>query len=193
MLQCEEHVNTGGSWSLCERFLRKADEGNPRSTETEHLDARQHREDKRYGGFMKRYGGFMKRYGGFMKKTAEVYGLEPEHVDQRETIPTDHDVEMLTNQVEAAGERAAALTDEGGAPAVAKRYGGFMRRGGLYEPEGGIRALQKRYGGFMRRVGQPQWWQENKRYGGFLKRSREEDEAENSSGIEKRYGGFMGF
>ncbi|XP_067257682.1 proenkephalin b [Chanodichthys erythropterus] len=196
VLGCEEHMNAGGSWSLCKRFMQKADEFNQGSTETEHLDTQKHREDKRYGGFMKRYGGFMKRYGGFMKKTAELYGLEPEDVDQRNAILTNHDVEMLTNQVEADGEREAALKDEGGAQGlkgVAKRYGGFMRRGGLYDPEGVVKALQKRYGGFMRRVGQPQWLQENKRYGGFLKRSREEDEAENSSGIEKRYGGFMGF
>uniref|UniRef100_A0A673HT93 Uncharacterized protein n=1 Tax=Sinocyclocheilus rhinocerous TaxID=307959 RepID=A0A673HT93_9TELE len=158
---CEEHLNAGSSWSLCKSFIQNADntpEGNRASTATEHLDT-QH--------FMKRYGGFMKRYGEFMKKTAELYGLEPEDVDQGRVILTNHDVEMLTNQVEADGGREEeVLTDvhdsKGGAQGVkgmAKRYGGFMKRG--------------------QRVGRPQWWQESKRYGGFLKRSQKEDEDEN--------------
>ncbi|XP_059392396.1 proenkephalin b [Carassius carassius] len=212
VVECEEHLNAGSSWSLCKRFMLNADntpEGNRASTEMEHLDTHQHPVDKkyggfmkRYGGFMKRYGGFMKRYGGFMKKTAELYGLEPEDVDHGRAILTNHDVEMLANQVESDGEREeAALTDvldsKGEAQSVkgmAKRYGGFMKRGELYELyESGVKALQKRYGGFMRRVGRPQWWQESKRYGGFLKRSQDEDEDENSSEIEKRYGGFMGY
>ncbi|XP_016112145.1 proenkephalin b [Sinocyclocheilus grahami] len=150
---------------------------------------------------LKRYGSFMKRYGGFMKKTAELYGLEPEDVDQGRVILTNHDVEMLTNQVEADGRREEeALTDvhnsKGGAQGVkgmAKCYGGFMKRGPFYDLESGVKALQKRYGGFMRRVGRPQWWQESKRYGDFLKCSQKEDEDENSSEIEKRYGGFMGY
>lgn len=209
MVECEEHLNAGSSWSLCKRFMLNADntpEGNRASTEMEHLDTQQHPVDKkyggfmkRYGGFMKRYGGFMKRYGGFMKKTAELYGLEPEDVDHGRAILTNHDVEMLGNQVESDGEREeAALTDvlnsKGEAQSLkvmGKRYGGFMKRGQLYDLESGVKAQQKRYGGFMRRVGRPQWWQESKRYGGFLKRSQEEDE--NSSEIEKRYGGFMGY
>ncbi|XP_051577275.1 proenkephalin-A-like [Myxocyprinus asiaticus] len=211
VLQCEEHLNVGSSWSLCKRFMQNADnvpDGNQATTETNHLDTQQHQVDKkyggfmkRYGGFMKRYGGFMKRYGGFMKRTAELYGLEPEHIDQGRAILTNHDVEMLANQVEADGEgEDAALRDvldsKGGAEGVkgvAKRYGGFMKRAGLYDSESEVRPLQKRYGGFMRRVGRPEWWQENKRYGGFLKRSPEEDDDEDSLEIEKRYGGFMGY
>ncbi|XP_043101253.1 proenkephalin b [Puntigrus tetrazona] len=211
VVECEEHLNEGSSWSLCNRFMQNADnapEGNRASTETEHLDTQQHPVDKkyggfmkRYGGFMKRYGGFMKRYGGFMKKTAELYGLEPEDVDHGRAILTNNDVEMLANQVESDGEREEeALTDildskgeAQGVKGMAKRYGGFMKRGQLYDLESGVKALQKRYGGFMRRVGRPQWWQESKRYGGFLKRSQEEGEEENSSEIEKRYGGFMGY
>uniref|UniRef100_A0A673FSE3 Proenkephalin-A-like n=1 Tax=Sinocyclocheilus rhinocerous TaxID=307959 RepID=A0A673FSE3_9TELE len=195
VVECEKHLNAGSSWSLCKRFMLNADntpEGNRASTETEHLDTQQHPVDKKYGGFMK-------RYGGFMKKTAELYGLEPEDVDHGRAILTNHDVEMLANQVESDDEREEeALTDvfdsKGEAQSVkgmAKRYGGFMKRGQLYDLESGVKALKKRYGGFMRRVGQPQWWQESKRYGGFLKRSQEEDE--NSSEIEKRYGGFMGY
>uniref|UniRef100_A0A673HTY0 Uncharacterized protein n=1 Tax=Sinocyclocheilus rhinocerous TaxID=307959 RepID=A0A673HTY0_9TELE len=161
VVECEEHLNAGSSWSLCKSFIQNADntpEGN-----------------RRYGSFMKRYGGFMKRYGEFMKKTAELYGLEPEDVDQGRVILTNHDVEMLTNQVEADGGREEeVLTDvhdsKGGAQGV--KGDSFMTwRVGL--------RLQKRYGGFMRRVGRPQWWQESKRYGGFLKRSQKEDEDEN--------------
>ncbi len=204
VVECEEHLSTGNSWSLCKRFMQNADntpEGNRASTETELLDSQQHPVDKKYGGFMKRYGGFMKRYGGFMKKTAELYGLWPEDVDYGRAILTNHDVKILTNQVESDGEREEeALTDvldskgvAQGVKGIAKRYGGFMKRGQLYDLESGVKALQKRYGGFMRRVGGPQWWQESKRYGGFLKRSQEEDEDENSPEIEKRYGGFMGY
>ncbi|XP_065117852.1 proenkephalin b [Paramisgurnus dabryanus] len=191
VLECEGHLNAG-SWSLCKRFMQNADstpESNQASAETQDLDT--HQVDKkyggfmkRYGGFMKRYGGFMKRYGGFMKRTAELYGLEPE------------DDQGPTNQIEASDEREVPLGDdsEGGADAVrgmAKRYGGFMKRGSLYELGSEVRPLQKRYGGFMRRVGRPEWWQETKRYGGFFKRSPEEDEDEDSLEVEKRYGGFM--
>lgn len=197
-MACEERLNAGSSWSLCKRFMQNADS----TADGEELDAQQHQVDKkyggfmkRYGGFMKRYGGFMKRYGGFMKKTAELYELEPE--DDQNRVLTNHDVEMLTNQVEADGEREGALGDDSkeaeGVRGVAKRYGGFMKRGGFYDPESDVRPLQKRYGGFMRRVGRPEWWQETKRYGGFLKRSPEEDEDEDSFEIEKRYGGFMGY
>ncbi|XP_051532370.1 proenkephalin b isoform X2 [Myxocyprinus asiaticus] len=211
VLQCEEHLNAGSSWSLCKRFVQNADnvpESNQASTETKHLDPQQHQVEKkyggfmkRYGGFMKRYGGFMKRYGGFMKRTAELYGQEPEDMDQGRVILPNHDVEMLANQVEADGEREeAALRDildsKGGVEGVkgtAKRYGGFMKRAGLYDSESEVRPLQKRYGGFMRRVGLPEWWQENKRYGGFLKRSPEENDDEYSLEIKKRYGGFMGY
>lgn len=203
-MECEERLSAGSSWSLCKRFMQNADntpEGNRASTEKELLDTQQHPVDKKYGGFMKRYGGFMKRYGGFMKKTAELYGLGPEDVDHGREILTNHDVEMLANQVESDSEREKeALTDileskgeAQGVKGMAKRYGGFMKRGQLYDLESGVKALQKRYGGFMRRVGRPQWWQESKRYGGFLKRSQEEDEDENESEIEKRYSRFMGY
>ncbi|XP_067303645.1 proenkephalin b [Pseudorasbora parva] len=173
VLECEERVNAGSFWSLCKPFMEKAEA----NQEAKHLDA--HRVDKKYGGFMK-------RYGGFMKKMAELYG--PEDVQQSNAILTNHDVEVLTNQVEADSEREAANAKEGGVMGVAKRYGGFMKRAGLYELRNGARLLYKRYGGFMRRVGQPQWWDKSKR---FLNRSQDQDE--HSSGIEKRYGGFMGF
>ncbi len=91
VVECEEHLSTGSSWSLCKRFMQNADntpEGNRASTETELLDSQQHPVDKKYGGFMKRYGGFMKRYGGFMKKTAELYGLWPKDVDYGRAILT---------------------------------------------------------------------------------------------------------
>ncbi|XP_052004343.1 proenkephalin b [Xyrauchen texanus] len=209
VLQCEEHLNAGGSWSLCKRFMLNAEnvpESNQASTENEHLDPQQHQVDKkyggfmkRYGGFMKRYGGFMKRYGGFMKRTAELHGEKPEDMDQGGAILTYHDVEMLANQVEADGERereeAAALRDVldsvEGVKGTTKRYGGFMKRAGLRDSESEVRPLQKRYGGFMRRVGQPEWWQENKRYGGFLRRTPEENDDEYSLELKKRYGGFM--
>ncbi|XP_057192103.1 proenkephalin b [Triplophysa rosa] len=202
VLACEERLNAASSWSLCKRFMQNAD--STPDGETQELDDQQHQVDKkyggfmkRYGGFMKRYGGFMKRYGGFMKKTAELYELEPED-DQERGVLTNHDVEMLTNQVEADGEREAALGDDSkgggeGTRGMAKRYGGFMKKGGFYEPESEEKPLEKRYGGFMRRVGRPEWWQETKRYGGFLKRSPEEDEDDDSLEIEKRYGGFMGY
>lgn len=198
VLECEEQPNAGSSWSQCKHFMQNADnspEGNRAATQIEHSNSQQHQVDKKYGGFMKRSESLIKRYGGFMKKAAEFYGLEPEDVDQGRAILTNHDVEMLANQVEADGEREeAALTrSKGGEEGTAKRYGGFMRRGGLYALESGVRELQKRYGGFMRRVGRPDWWQESKRYGGFLKRSQEQDEDENSSEVEKRYGGFMGY
>lgn len=183
---------------------------------------------KRYGGFMKRYGGFMKRYGGFMKKSDETYGLSPADVIDDDV---DHGREILTFRTErgdggergagAAAEALSALREllaaKGGADepgsdggAVAKRYGGFMRRAGAYDSvSGGARPLQKRYGGFMRRVGWPEWLEESKRYGGFMRRSagaeegaEEEEEAaaeeeaggeEHEPEMEKRYGGFMGY
>ncbi|KAI4881032.1 hypothetical protein NFI96_021801 [Prochilodus magdalenae] len=211
VLQCEGRLNVGGSWGLCQGLLQATDstpEAEQETTESE--PQQQHQEEKkyggfmkRYGGFMKRYGGFMKRYGGFMKKAAELYGLEPDDVDHGREILTSNDAEVLASQVEDDGEREEATFRDflnaragaAGIEGVAKRYGGFMRRG--YDPEG-QRSLQKRYGGFMRRVGRPEWGEESKRYGGFLKRSpqedeEEEEEAEESSEMEKRYGGFMGF
>lgn len=185
---------------------------------------------KRYGGFMKRYGGFMKRYGGFMKKSDETYGLSPADVIDDDV---DHGREILTFRTERGdgGEKGAVaaaaealsvlrelLAAKGGAVeelggdgggAVAKRYGGFMRRAGYDSVSGGVaRPLQKRYGGFMRRVGWPEWLEESKRYGGFMRRSAgaeegaEEEEAaadeeaggeEHEPEMEKRYGGFMGY
>lgn len=139
MLECEEQPNAGSSWSLCKRFMQNADntpEGNRASTQIKHLDSQQHQVDKKYGGFMKRSESLVKRYGGFMKKAAEFYGLEPEDIDQGRAILTNHDVEMLANQVEADGEREeAALTrSKGGVKSTVKRYGGFMRRGGALRP-----------------------------------------------------------
>lgn len=206
VLQCEGYLNVGDSWGLCQGLLA---EGAPEAErEAENDPQLQHREEKkyggfmkRYGGFMKRYGGFMKRYGGFMKKAAELNGLEPDDIDHGREILSNSEVEVLTSQVEDDGEREETemkdfLNARGGATgleSMAKRYGGFMRRG--YDSDG-QRSPQKRYGGFMRRVGRPEWGEESKRYGGFLKRTpqeEQEDEAEESSEIEKRYGGFMGF
>ncbi|XP_076828272.1 proenkephalin b [Brachyhypopomus gauderio] len=206
VLQCQGLLTSGGSWSLCQGLLQTAvstPDAAPVSRES--TPNPQHQEEKkyggfmrRYGGFMKRYGGFMKRYGGFMKKTAELYGLEPDDVDRSREILSKSDVDMLANQVEDDGEREEAAmrntVNVKGGPVglegVAKRYGGFMRRG--YASEGGARPLEKRYGGFMRRVGRPEW-EESKRYGGFLQRSPQEEEEEESSEMEKRYGGFMGY
>ncbi|XP_056609800.1 proenkephalin b [Triplophysa dalaica] len=195
VLACEERLNAASSWSLCKRFMQNTD--STPDGETQELDDQQHQVDKKYGGFMKRYGGFMKRYGGFMKKTAELYELEPKD-DQNRGVLINHDVEMLTNQGEADGEREAALGDDSkegaeGVRGMAKRYGGFMKKGGFYDTGSEEKPLEKRYGGFMRRVGRPEWWQETKRYGGFLKRSPVEDGDEDSLEIEKRYGGFMGY
>ncbi|KAL7880018.1 hypothetical protein SRHO_G00022720 [Serrasalmus rhombeus] len=212
VLQCEGRLNVGNSWGLCQGLLQ-ATESTPEAEQVteENEPQQQHQEEKkyggfmkRYGGFMKRYGGFMKRYGGFMKKAAELYGLEPDDIDHGREILSSSDVEVLANQVEDDSRKEEAairdfLNARGGAAGLegmAKRYGGFMRRG--YDPEA-QRLLQKRYGGFMRRVGRPEWAEESKRYGGFLKRSpqedeeEEEEEEEESSEMEKRYGGFMRF
>lgn len=208
MLQCEGHLSTGGSWGICQDFLQTTEstpEEGQASTETYSLPQQHHEEKKyggfmkRYGGFMKRYGGFMKRYGGFMKKAAEVYGLQPDDIDQGREILSKSDTEMLANLVEGDAETEdPAMKDILNAKeevneleGIVKRYGGFMRRG--YEGlEGGTKPLQKRYGGFMRRVGRPDWGEENKLYRGVFKRSpQEEEEKEKSSDMSKRYGGFV--
>lgn len=207
VLQCEGHLSTGGSWATCQDFLQTTEstpEAGQASTETYSL-AQQHHEEKkyggfmkRYGGFMKRYGGFMKRYGGFMKKAAEVYGPQPDDIDQGREILSKSDMEMLANLVDDDAEREGPATkdilnakgevDE--LEGMVKRYGGFMRRG--YDSGGGAKPLQKRYGGFMRRVGRPNWGEEPRFYRGVFKRSaHEEEEQEKSSNMVKKYGGFL--
>ncbi|XP_028825770.1 proenkephalin b [Denticeps clupeoides] len=198
VLQCEGELSVGGSWGLCRDLLRRANgaEGDSVLMETKQQEAQLHPLEKKYGGFMKRYGGFMKRYGGFMKKSDE---LQPDDVDHGWEILTSRDLGDHENQEEALSLLRQLLSGKEGSEGVAKRYGGFMRRGGAYDSEGGTKPLQKRYGGFMRRVGRPEWLVEAKRYGGFLKRSKEEkeededDDEEHEPEMEKRYGGFMGY
>lgn len=207
VLQCEGHLSTGGSWGICQDFLQTTEntpEAGQAFTETYSLPQQHHEEKKyggfmkRYGGFMKRYGGFMKRYGGFMKKAAEVYGPQPDDIDKGREILSKSDMEMLANLVENDAEREGpAMNDilnaKGEADeleGVAKRYGGFMRRG--YDSGGGAKPLQKRYGGFMRRVGRPDWWEEPKLYRGVVKRlPQEEEEQEKSPAMGKKYEGFV--
>ncbi|XP_063063617.1 proenkephalin b [Engraulis encrasicolus] len=226
MWQCEADFVGGSSWGPCRELLQSASasssataatsaaaaaasnlesadipsepqlEAQPQDSPLHQLAKKYGGFMKRYGGFMKRYGGFMKRYGGFMKKSDEAYagGLEADFDDD-----VDHGREILTFRTERgrAAANAAEADDREESEAVAKRYGGFMRR------SSGARPLQKRYGGFMRRVGWPEWLEE-KRYGGFMRRSfgdegegREEGEEggeeEQEPEVEKRYGGFMGY
>ncbi|XP_041923777.1 proenkephalin b isoform X1 [Alosa sapidissima] len=231
MWQCEADFSGGSSWGPCRDLLQSsstaATESEDLPVETEPQDSAQHQLAKkyggfmkRYGGFMKRYGGFMKRYGGFMKKSDETYGLSASDVINDDV---DHGREILTFRTERGDSEkgtvdalsllrellAAKGADEAGGGSMAKRYGGFMRRAGVYDSlSGGARPLQKRYGGFMRRVGWPEWLEESKRYGGFMRRSagpeegvEEEVGAEEEEGapeeqepdMEKRYGGFMGY
>lgn len=207
VLQCEGHLFNGGSWGICENFLKTTEstpEAGQVSTETYSLPQQHHEEKKyggfmkRYGGFMKRYGGFMKRYGGFMKKAAEVYEPQSDDIDRGREILSNSDMRMLANLVEHDAEREgpemkdilSAKVEDNELEGMVKRYGGFMRRG--YDLEGGTKPLQKRYGGFMRRVGRPDWGEEPKLYRGVFKRSpQEEEEQEKSSDMGKKHGGFV--
>ncbi|XP_012676734.2 proenkephalin-A-B-like [Clupea harengus] len=226
MWQCAADFSGGSSWGPCRDLLQSSNtaataaaaataESEDLPTEPEQQqDAQLHQLAKkyggfmkRYGGFMKRYGGFMKRYGGFMKKSDETYGLEPDDIDHGREILTFRtergDGEKGVDSLSVLRELLSAKGGEEAAEGIAKRYGGFMRRAGLYDSlSGGARPLQKRYGGFMRRVGWPEWLEESKRYGGFMRRSpgedeegveEEEGEEEQEPQMEKRYGGFMGY
>uniref|UniRef100_A0A671P441 Proenkephalin b n=1 Tax=Sinocyclocheilus anshuiensis TaxID=1608454 RepID=A0A671P441_9TELE len=171
--ECREHLNAGSSWSLCKSFIQNADntpEGNRASTATEHLNTQQHPVDK--------------IYGGFIKAVWEFYeALWRIHEENCRAIWAGARGRWTRLRLMAGGRALTDIHDsKGGAQGVkgmAKRYGGFMKRGQFYDLDNEVKALQKRYGGFMRCVGRPQWWQESKRYGGFLKRSQKEDEDEN--------------
>ena len=137
----------------------------------------------------KRYGGFMRRYGGFMKKSAEVGAETADELGKRYGGFMKKGAE---SRLDALKELLAATDDEGGDGEPGKRYGGYV--GAVTrsaELGGGAKALQKRYGGFMRRVGSPTWEDGKKIYEGLIKRSRGTDGEASSPRTEKRYGGFM--
>uniref|UniRef100_A0A674EC98 Proenkephalin-A-like n=1 Tax=Salmo trutta TaxID=8032 RepID=A0A674EC98_SALTR len=127
----------------------------------EEVQGQQHQLAKKYGGFMKRYGGFMIRRRSPVE-VGRVQGGENSPVAEEEDIRLE--ILKILN-AEAEDQRDGEM---------AKRYGGFMRRGGdLGGLEGVGRPLKKRYGGFMRRVGRPEWLEDQKNQGGLLKRSWE--------------------
>lgn len=146
----------------------------------EEVEGEQHQLAKKYGGFMKRYGGFMIRRRSPVEE-GRVQGGENSPVAEEEDIRLE--ILKILN-AEAEDQRDGE---------VAKRYGGFMRRGGdLGGLEGVGRPLKKRYGGFMRRVGRPEWLEDQKNQGGLLKRSWEGGRGDSPlAEIQKRYGGFM--
>ncbi|XP_061112413.1 proenkephalin-A-like [Conger conger] len=181
--ECDGSVTTTKSLDLCKDALR----GNLPGALTE--EAAGQGAGGQQEPLAKRYGGFMRRYGGFMKKSAEVGAETADALVKRYGGFMKKDGE---GRLDALKELLAAANGEGGDGEPGKRYGayaGAVTRGA--ELEGGARALQKRYGGFMRRVGSPNWEESKKVYEGFIKRSWGTDGEAGSPRAEKRYGGFM--
>uniref|UniRef100_A0A8C7TMW5 Proenkephalin a n=1 Tax=Oncorhynchus mykiss TaxID=8022 RepID=A0A8C7TMW5_ONCMY len=173
-IECEGSLDTTKLRLCRDVLLEEVDD-----IKQEEVQGQQHQLAKKYGGFMKRYGGFMIRRRSPVE--GRVQGGENSPVAEEEDISLE--ILKILN-AEAEGQR-----DE----EVAKRYGGYVRRGGdLGGLEGVGRPLKKRYGGFMRRVGRPEWLEDQKNQGGLLKRSWEGEQGDSPlAEIQKRYGGFM--
>nr|XP_046214056.1 LOW QUALITY PROTEIN: proenkephalin-A-like [Oncorhynchus gorbuscha] len=172
-IECEGSLDTTKLRLCRDVLLEEVDD-----IKQEEVQGQQHQLAKKYGGFMKHYGGFMIRRSPPVE--GRVQGGENSPVAEEEDIRLE--ILKILN-AEAEGQR-----DE----EVAKRYGGYMRRGDLGGLEGVGRPLKKRYGGFMRRVGRPEWLEDQKNQGGLLKRSWGGEQGDSPlAEIQKRYGGFM--
>lgn len=178
-IECEGSLDTT-KLRLCRDVLLEEERVVVDDVKQEEVQGQQHQLAKKYGGFMKRYGGFMIRRRSPVEE-GRVQGGENSPVAEEEDIRLEI-LKILSS--EAEGQRDGEL---------AKRYGGFMRRGGDFRALEGVgRPLKKRYGGFMRRVGRPEWLEDQKNKGGLLKRSWEGQEVDSPlAEIQKKYGGFM--
>ncbi|XP_029581795.1 proenkephalin a [Salmo trutta] len=178
-IECEGSLDTT-KLRLCRDVLLEEERVVVDDVKQEEVQGQQHQLAKKYGGFMKRYGGFMIRRRSPVE-VGRVQGGENSPVAEEEDIRLE--ILKILN-AEAEDQRDGEM---------AKRYGGFMRRGGdLGGLEGVGRPLKKRYGGFMRRVGRPEWLEDQKNQGGLLKRSWEGERGDSPlAEIQKRYGGFM--
>ncbi|XP_024292207.1 proenkephalin-A [Oncorhynchus tshawytscha] len=178
-IECEGSLDTT-KLRLCRDVLLEEEPVAVDEIKQEGVEGEQHQLAKKYGGFMKRYGGFMIRRSPPVQDGG-VQGGQNSPVVEEEDIRLEI-LKILNSEAEA--QRDGEL---------AKRYGGFMRRGGDFGAlEVAGRPLKKRYGGFMRRVGRPEWLEDQKNKGGLLKRSWEGQGVDSPlAEIQKKYGGFM--